>query len=547
VGDSPLLLTQTDARVTVTGPVAHAVVTQIWQNPNTRPVDGLYLFPLPQNAAVTDMQLTVGARWIRAEMRRREEARALFERARREGRVAGLLDQERPNIFAQEVANLAPGARVEVILSFDHEIACVDGACEYAFPTVVGPGFIPCRQADPGRIDPPVIAGGKSTSQILTLQADIDAGAPLRDLSSPSHRIRVTPLYGTCWRAVLESDDRVALDRDVVLRWRIRGAAPEIALLAWRDPRASDDPGVFTLLVQPKAAPRHDEVFQRELVFVLDCSGSMSGEPLQAAREVVRRALKSVRPDDTFQIIRFSESASGLGTELLQPTAVNVERALRYLDGLQGEGGTEMIAGIRAALGFPPDLRRLRIVAFLTDGYIGNETQILAEVRPPGGTRLFTFGIGAIAGQPAAAAVPSGEPSAKFLGSVHGLGYVGDGSRLDPAGAHRETQRPSPPAPLPPFDSLTLYRQDGSRIMVENDGEVWTESRRGRLLKRRLTAAELDSLCAALDSARPETWTDKGTVEKLLLDVPGRRFIVDLPSRDPAIRGLLDRMERWAS
>ncbi len=392
---SPFLLKRTDARVVVTGPVAHAVVTQTWENPNTVPVDGLYIFPLPENAAVTDMSLRIGDRLIKGEMKRREEARALYDKARSEGRVAGLLDQERPNIFAQRVANIVPGARVEVVLAFDHEIRCEEEDCEYVFPTVVGPRFIPCRQADPGAIDPPVVAQGRNTGQALALTVDLEGGVSFRDLRSPSHKVTVTNEGAGRARVVLAADEAALLNRDVRLAWRVGGPAPEVGLVAWRDPRLKDEPGVFALIIQPQADPTDDEAAAREIVFVLDCSGSMSGMPIEAAKNVVRKALPALRPKDTFQIIRFSERASGLGPEPLPATPENVRRALAYLEGLRGEGGTEMISGIRAALDRPADPERLRIVAFLTDGYIGNEREILGEVRRLiGGARLFSFGIG---------------------------------------------------------------------------------------------------------------------------------------------------------
>lgn len=392
---SPFLLRRTEARITVSGSVAHAVVTQAWENPNTFPVDGLYVFPLPENAAVTDMQLKIGERVVRGEMRRREEARALYDQARREGRVAGLLDQERPNVFAQQIANIMPGARIDVVLSFDHEIKCEDGACEYVLPTVVGPRFVPWRQGDPGRINPPVVEQGRSTGQTLSLSLDLDAGVSVHDLMSPSHRITLTHRGESRASVALTEGTGAGLDRDFRLRWRVGNEGPEVGLLAWRDPVERNEPGVFTLIVQPPADPRDEEVAPRELVFVIDCSGSMRGAPLEAAKGVVRQALRALGPRDTFQIIRFSERASGLGPNPLPPTPEHVRRGLAYLDGLQGEGGTEMISGIRAALGYPADAERVRIVAFLTDGYIGNESEILDEVRRLiGAARLFSFGIG---------------------------------------------------------------------------------------------------------------------------------------------------------
>jgi len=392
---SPFLLTGTEVRGCITGPIAHVEVTQAWENPNDDPVDGLYVFPLPENAAVTDMTLRIGHRTIQGEMRRREEAHRIYEAARQEGRVAGLLDQERPNLFAQRVANLAPGARVEVVIAFDEEIHCNGPRCEFVFPTVVGPRFIPLRQTDPGAIDPPVVAPGASTRQRFSLVVDLEPGVPVQRIESPSHAIVVRDQGRYAQRITLSENGGERLNKDFRLSWRVGSDRPELGLMAWREPGRTSEPGVFTLMFQPPQDPAETEMQPRELVFVLDCSGSMMGVPLEAAKDVVRRALGAVRPEDTFQIIRFSDSASGLGSRSLSPTRENLRRALEYLDSLRGEGGTEMVSGIRAALGFPADPQRLRIVAFLTDGYIGNEREILAEVaRKIGGARLFSFGIG---------------------------------------------------------------------------------------------------------------------------------------------------------
>ncbi|HEV8336145.1 MAG TPA: VIT domain-containing protein [Candidatus Polarisedimenticolia bacterium] len=393
----PFLLKSTDVKVVITGPVAHAVVTQSWENPNPYPVDGLYIFPLPAGAAVTDMSLRIGDRLIQGDMKRRAEARAIYEQARAGGRVAGLLDQERPNVFAQQVANIIPGARVQVILSFDHEIRCEDGACEYVFPTVVGPRFIPCRQTDPGKIDPPVVVPDQVTGQRLTMRVALDEGIEIRDLRSPSHRVGITQEDEKAAQVRLSDEDGrgAALNRDFRLLWRLGGEATEMGILAWRNASEESGPGVFTLVLQPPAEPGDEEAAPRELIFVLDCSGSMMGVPIEAAKNVVRKALVALRPGDTFQIVRFSDRASGLGPAPLAATPENLRRARIFLDSLRGEGGTEMISGIRAALARPADPERLRIVAFLTDGYIGNESEILGEVRRLlGGARLFSFGIG---------------------------------------------------------------------------------------------------------------------------------------------------------
>lgn len=392
---SEFLLTHTDAQVVVTGPVAHTVVTQTWENPNREPVDGLYVFPLPENAAVTDLTLRIGTRRIEGVMRRREEARALYEKARAEGRVTALLDQERPNVFAQQVANIMPGMRIEVTIELDQEVRCDDGDCAYVLPTVVGPRFIPARQADPGRIAPPV-AHPLATGQGLSFRIEVDAGMPVRELRSVNHPMRFSADRDERMTGNFSGRGAERLDRDVEVRWRLGGREPEFGVLAWRDAGESRGPGVFTLYVAPPIGGADDALAApRELVFVLDCSGSMSGQPIEAAKDVVRQALDAARPGDTLQILRFSDRASGLWPMPVAATPANVRRALDYLDTLHGEGGTEMLSGIRAALDPPADPERLRLVAFLTDGYIGNEAEILGEVRRRlGEGRIFAFGIG---------------------------------------------------------------------------------------------------------------------------------------------------------
>lgn len=390
---SPFLLTRTDARVVVTGPVAHTVLRQDWTNPNRDPLEATYIFPLPENAAVTALKLTIGSRTIEAEMRRREEARAIYEQARAEGKVAALLDQERPNVFAQRVANIMPGEKIEVAIEFDQEMRCDDGDCAYVLPTVVGPRFVPVRTGDPGRITPPVARPGTDTGHRLTFSLDLDAGMPYHDLRTPGLRMDMETSGSGRARLRLGGAGGVRLDRDVQVRYRLGGRDPEFGVLAWRD---GEQPGTFTLSVQPPIPTEADAAAQpRELTFVLDCSGSMSGLPINASKNVAALAIKAARPADTIQILRFSDRASGLWAQPVPATSSNVRRALEYLESLRGEGGTEMLSGIRAALEPQPDPERLRIVVLMTDGYIGNEVEILGEVRRLiGSGRLFAFGIG---------------------------------------------------------------------------------------------------------------------------------------------------------
>lgn len=403
--DFPLKHTKVDADVS--GPVARVLVTQTFQNPYDETIEAVYVFPLPHDAAVCDFEMRIGDRTIRGEIERREEARRIYENARDQGHVASLLEQQRPNVFSQSVANILPGNEIDVTITYVETLPYEKGAWELVFPTVVGPRFNPKGtpveavtasdayrlppDPDPSRLEnPPFLAPGTRSGHDLEVMVSWDAGVPIDAIESVTHRIDVHRDGARRASVALHPFDSIP-NKDFVIRCRAKGNGPETGVLAYHDGKS----GFVSVLVHPKLDLSTADVTPKEMIFVLDCSGSMSGEPIAAAKALVRHALTNVDTRDTFQIIRFSENASGFAGRPVPATAPNVKRGLAYLDQLEGEGGTMMIEGIRASLGFPADPSRLRIVMFLTDGYIGNESEILSEVRARiGDARLFSFGVG---------------------------------------------------------------------------------------------------------------------------------------------------------
>jgi Ca-activated chloride channel family protein len=399
----PLPLEHTDVRASVAGYIASVRVQQRYTNPYAEKIEALYVFPLPPDAAVSDFVMTVGSRRIRGVIRERQQAEQLYVEARAQGYVASLLTQERPNIFTQAVANIEPGKRIDVDLTYYNPLAYHDGEYEFVFPMVVGPRFNPPGSRDgigavpagqygssgqPNEVH--YLPPDKRSGHDIAVQVDIDAGMPIEALGSPTHVIDSKAPSPARRTVTLHPSDTVP-NKDFVLRYRLAGGAVKTAFLGHRDQRG----GFFTLMLEPPAdlaaAPRAP----MELVFVLDCSGSMSGAPLQIAKQAADRALRRLGPDDTFQIVQFSTNASQLGPRPLPATDENLAIGLSYLHSLQSEGGTMMIEGIKAALDFPHDPRRLRVVSLMTDGFIGNEEQILGEMqRRIGAARVFSFGIG---------------------------------------------------------------------------------------------------------------------------------------------------------
>jgi Ca-activated chloride channel family protein len=399
----PMPLKHTDVRASVSGYIGTVEVTQQFLNPYSSKIEAVYMFPLPHNASVNEFIMTIGERRIRGIIRERKEAEQLYQEAKQQGYVASLLTQERPNVFTQRIANIEPGKKIDVDIKYFHTLEYVDGWYEFVFPMVVGPRFNPPGStngigavargnsgASGQETEVHYLRPGERTSHDIALKVDVDAAVPIEAFECRTHQI-TSELTAPERLAVSLAPTDSLPNKDFVLRYRVAGDRIKSALVTHRDERG----GFFTLMLYPPQELRDLKRQPLELVFVLDCSGSMSGRPIEQAKAAVQRGLRMLEPGDSFQIITFSITASSLGERPLEATAANVGRGLQYVRSLQGEGGTMMIEGIKAALDFPHDPHRLRFVCFLTDGYIGNEAEILGEVhRRLGASRIFSFGIG---------------------------------------------------------------------------------------------------------------------------------------------------------
>jgi len=399
----PLPLKHTDVKGQISGYIATVEVTQQFHNPYDEKIEAVYVFPLPQNAAVNEFIMIIGERKIRGIIRERQEAERIYREARRQGYVASLLTQERPNIFTQKVANIEPNKQIDVNIKYFNTLAYVDGWYEFIFPMVVGPRFNPPGYTDGvgavargkkgisgQKTEVQYLKPGQRSGHDIALAVDIDAGVAIEEISCLSHVINnssVTPEKRTVKLSSLDSIP----NKDFVLRYKVAGKTVKSALVTHQDERG----GFFTLMLYPPENLSYLKRAPMEMIFVLDCSGSMRGKPIAKAKDAITRALKQLQPNDTFQIIRFSNNASQLGPNPLPATTENIRKGLKYVESLEGSGGTMMIEGVKAALDFPHDPERFRLVSFMTDGYIGNESQILAEVHNRlGDSRIFSFGVG---------------------------------------------------------------------------------------------------------------------------------------------------------
>jgi Ca-activated chloride channel family protein len=390
---APLL--STEVHIRVAGPVARARVVQTFRNPESEWYEGVYVFPLPENGAVDRLRLRVGQRVIEGEIKERGAARAAYGEARAAGQRAALLDQERPNIFTTQVANIGPHKAVIVELEYQQVLRYDGGRFSLRFPMVVGPRYVPAGPmlvADAGRITPPVMRPGTENgrSNPVSIRVALDAGVPLAAVESPYHRVHVQAPAPER-REITLADGAVPADRDFELAWAPRAQA--VPQAAWFT-EEKDGRHYGVLMVLPPAAGPAARL-AREVVFVLDTSGSMSGASIRQAKEALLLALERLAPQDSFEVIEFNSAAQALFGESREATRDNVRRAMRWVGSLDARGGTEMAAALRLALDGKAETERVRQVIFLTDGAVGNEEALFRLLRERlGDSRLFTVGIG---------------------------------------------------------------------------------------------------------------------------------------------------------
>ena len=382
-------LKHTGVKAEITGFLARVTVTQEFENPYPDKIEAVYTFPLPRLAAVDDMTMLVGERVVRGKIKRREEARAIYDAARRRGQVASLLDQERPNIFTQHVANILPGNKVTITISYVETLKYEAGAYEFVFPMVVGPRYVPAGVRDASRITPPVTPPGTRAGHDIAIEVALDAGVPIDTLVSPTHDSVVE--RPNAHQALVRLKNQAVLpNKDFILRYDVLGRQMQDAVLTHRAARG----GFFTLILTPPERVAERDITPKEIVFVLDTSGSMSGFPIEKAKEAMRLALNGLNPQDTFNLITFSGDTHILFPEPVPATPANLSQAQAFLASRSGGGGTEMMKAIRAALDPSDSQRHLRVVCFMTDGFVGNDMEIIAEIQRHPNARVFSFGIG---------------------------------------------------------------------------------------------------------------------------------------------------------
>jgi Ca-activated chloride channel homolog len=401
-------LVHTDVTLDVRGLAAAATVTQQYVNSGTEPIEAVYVFPLPHDSAVYDLEIRIGNRLIRSTIREREEAKRVYDSAKSEGKRAALVEEERPNIFTASVANLMPGDHIDVRLRYVQPLRWEDGRVRLVFPMVVGPRYIPGTQAvshtgtgwavdtdavsDASRITTPVRNPDSRPGHDISLSVDLDSGFEFGSINSVSHTITIRRLPDGRRHVELASGATIP-NKDFVLEvQQAESTQPKTTLFLSPDPASGETYfllSAFPPTVQPvKRVPM-------EMLYMIDVSGSMGGTSITQAREALLQALDRLSPGDRFGILAFNHTYYEFASAPLTATADNLAAARRFVQNLEAGGGTEMLPALLHLMRKPETPGYLRHIVLLTDGDLGNEEQIFAALHLYlGGARLYTVAIG---------------------------------------------------------------------------------------------------------------------------------------------------------
>ncbi|CAM5769630.1 hypothetical protein LMIY3S_02902 [Labrys miyagiensis] len=408
--------TGTDVQLTVSGPTIRATVTQMFYNPSRQWVEGIYVYPLSDGAAVDTMKMVVGQRVVVADVKEKQQARVVYERAKAEGKKAALVEQQRPNMFMNSIANIGPGDTVVIQIEYQEPVYQADDTFSLRVPLVVAPRFSP-GSAGPaqtvqfqdgkgwGTVAPAPSAAPVKQAPVLDprsngpvnpvqIRVDLNAGFALGEVKSPYHAVSITGAAADSRHIELAAGS-VPADRDFELNWKAKpDQTPQVGL--FREHVGRDD---YLLAYVTPPSVRTDATDQRprDVTFVIDNSGSMGGTSIEQARASLSYALGRLSPADRFNVIRFDDTFTNLFGGTLPATAENIARAQDYVGHLEADGGTMMVAPMLEALKdtHPGDNGFLRQVVFITDGGIDNEQELFDAIASHRGrSRVFMVGIG---------------------------------------------------------------------------------------------------------------------------------------------------------
>lgn len=392
IANLPLKSTHVD--VAIAGIIAEVHVTQVYANTGGTPIEALYVFPGSTHSAVHGLEFRTEGRTIKAQIQERAAAKAGYERAKSAGQRATLLEQHRPNVFQMSVANIAPGAEIEVMLSYTEELQPNDRIYEFVFPGPVGPRYNRSNDHEPVNhwTTNPHLAAGTVNPAALDLNLSLNAGMPLAKIECPTHDTKITfPDANSANLSLRHSADSDGTNRDIIVRYQLAGQKVATGLTL----HEGTDEHFFLLQVQPPASPANETIVPKDFVFVVDVSVSMHGFPLDTAKRLMRELFAELKTDDVFNVLLFAGASQTFQPQSVPATPQNLDRAAAWLEHQSGGGGTELLPALQRALALPRDTTHSRSMILITDGFVDIETEVFDLIsKRLNDANIFAFGIG---------------------------------------------------------------------------------------------------------------------------------------------------------
>ncbi len=394
-GIDRLPLKSTSTEVNIAGMIADVSITQEYKNEGSNTLEAIYIFPASTQAAVYSMTMTIGEREIVAIVQEKEKARQQYEQAKEEGKSASLLEQQRPNVFQMNVANIMPGDLIKVEMHYTELLIPEEGVYEFVYPTVAGPRYSNQTTEDTPFsekwVSNPYTQEGKDPFYTFDITVNLDAGLPVNDIMCSSHDVNINYDGAKTASIGLKNKNGNEGNRDFILRYRLTGNRIESGLLLYE----GKEENFFLSMIQPPVKITHSSIPPREYVFIVDVSGSMNGFPLDVSKKLLRELIGNLQPNDRFNVLLFAGCSNILSSESLTANAANIQKAIAFIDRQQGGGGTELLPALKRALALKgtEDYSRTFIIA--TDGYVTIEKEAFDLIRNNlGNANFFAFGIG---------------------------------------------------------------------------------------------------------------------------------------------------------
>jgi Ca-activated chloride channel homolog len=390
-----LPLKATSAEVNIAGVIADVSVVQEYANEGKNTIEAIYVFPASTRAAVYNMKMTIGERTIVAKILEREKARKDYEAAKKQGKSASLLEQERPNVFQMNVANIMPGDHIKVEMRYTELLIPEDGVYEFAYPTVVGPRYSnqPAVTAPPREqwVSNPYTHAGEKPMYDFKIKCTLSTGVPVSDVVCSTHKTNINFDSPSDASITLMPEEKQAGNRDFIIRYRLAGDNVQSGLLLY----PGKDENFFLAMIQPPKQIKLSTIPPREYVFIVDVSGSMNGYPLDISKKLLRDLIGNLKPSDRFNVLLFSGASSLLSETSINANTSNIEKAISFIDREQGGGGTELLPALKRALDLKGTEGYARSFVIATDGYVSVEKEAFDLIRKNmDKANFFAFGIG---------------------------------------------------------------------------------------------------------------------------------------------------------